>query len=167
MYLFREILVVFLQKHSQELTRWFSGKISTISFEYICQKNFQLSSNKFTLHENISNILKEHVQKDIILRTTSFWPHRDDFTIMIDDKIPLINFASRGEVKTTILWLKKFEIMFIEKYTLRKPILIIDDLLSELDREHKNLFLWALDWYQTFISEIYTHTDNTDSLISL
>lgn len=44
--------------------------------------------------------------------------------------------------------------IFIEKKTWKKPILIIDDLLSELDNNHKNILLEKINYYQSFISNI-------------
>lgn len=58
-----------------------------------------------------------------------------------------------------ILWLKLLEWIFIEKMTKKKPILLIDDLLSELDNNHKNMLLKKIEYYQTFISSI-TKPDN-------
>jgi recombinational DNA repair ATPase RecF len=46
------------------------------------------------------------------------------------------------------------EIDFIEKYKKQKPILLIDDLLSELDKEHKDLLLEKIENYQSFITSI-------------
>ena len=50
--------------------------------------------------------------------------------------------------------------IFIEKKTWKKPILIIDDLLSELDNNHKNILLDKIIYYQSFISNIVEDPDS-------
>ena len=87
------------------------------------------------------------------MKKTHIWPHIDDFDIIIDN-ISLTKFASRWETKSIIIWLKLLEVSFIEKLTWKKPILLIDDLLSEIDEIHKNLLLENIDWNQVVIASI-------------
>jgi len=88
------------------------------------------------------------------------------FDILVDN-VSLKEFASRWEVKSVIIWLKLLEIKFIEKYRDKKPILLIDDLLSELDKKHKNLLLENIKWYQVFISSIKNDYEKDVNIISL
>ncbi|MGB2111202.1 MAG: hypothetical protein ACPHY8_05145 [Patescibacteria group bacterium] len=53
-----------------------------------------------------------------------------------------------------IIWLKMLETVFVEKRDNKKPILLIDDLMSELDESHKQMLTKKLKYYQTFISSI-------------
>jgi len=163
-YEYRYKIIHFLKENSWNLINSFIWKIEKLDFEYISKVG---NENFNSLHKKIKNYLEENLQKDIILKTTSIWPHRDDFNLIIDDNINLIDFASRWETKTIILWLKKIEIKFIEQETKRKPILIVDDLLSELDHKHKNLFLDNITWYQTFITGITLNTEKSDNIIKL
>ncbi len=168
-YEYREKIINFLKENSAKLINSFWWKIEKIEFSYISKIN-NLSTKGFNPlnYENIiEKYLKENLQKDIILKTTTIWPHRDDFDLIIDWNISLIDFASRWEIKTTILWLKKLEIQFIEEKTARKPILIIDDLLSELDEKHKNIFINSIEWYQTFISWIRLEVERKWNIIEL
>ncbi|MDQ7008735.1 MAG: DNA replication and repair protein RecF [Candidatus Gracilibacteria bacterium] len=149
-YKYRKIIINFLINNSMKLTSSFNGKIKKIEFNYISKiDNLDVNIEKY-----LQKYLKENLEKEIILRTTTIGPHRDDFELIIDGKTNLVDFASRGETKTTILGLKNLEIQFIEEKTNRKPILIIDDLLSELDENHKNIFINSIEGYQTFISGI-------------
>jgi DNA replication and repair protein RecF len=66
----------------------------------------------------------------------------------------LINFASRWETKSIILALKFLEIEYIKSKTNKKPILIIDDLISELDEKHIDLLIKEIKNYQSIISNI-------------
>lgn len=148
-YEYRKKIILYLEENSQNLKKWFNGKVSSATFHYI--SNITLEKN---ISRQISDYLVTNLDRDIILKSTNIWPHRDDFNIILNDNINLVDFASRWEVKTTILWLKNIEISFIEKHTWRKPILIIDDLLSELDKTHKDFLIESINWYQTFISSI-------------
>jgi len=165
-YKYRKILIRFLKENSNNLVSSFNWKIKKIDFNYISKINFSNSSEE-DIENKIKKYLEENLQKDIILKTTNIWPHRDDFNLILDWNTDLVDFASRWETKTVILWLKNLEIKFIEEQTNRKPILIIDDLLSELDENHKNIFINSIDWYQTFISWIRLEVERDGSLIEL
>lgn len=168
-YKYRYILIKFLINNSHRLVKSFSWKIDKIDFTNLSKINF-LDWDKFDIikvWDEINNYLEKNIQKEIILKTTTVWPHRDDFNFILNDNFNLIDFASRWETKTIILELKNLEIKFIEEKTSRKPILIVDDLLSELDKKHKDLFLNDIDWYQTFITWIRLDIEWKENLINL
>lgn len=175
-YEYREKIITFLKNNSQKLISSFNWKIEKIDFNYISKVEKlniishplgALFNTKESIEQDIKKYLQENLQKDIILKTTSIWPHRDDFNLLINWNINLSDFASRWETKTTILELKNLEIQFIEQQTKRKPILIIDDLLSELDEKHKDIFINSIEWYQTFISGIRLEVKREGKIIEL
>lgn len=138
-YNYRIKLIHFLQEQQQSLSQYFFWKVETTLFSY-CTKT-DLENPKVYLETYIRN----NREKEIILRKTLAWPHLDDFDILVDST-PLIHFASRGEVKSVLLWLKFLETNFIERYSEKKDIVfLIDDLLSELDLVHREL-LWNHIW---------------------
>ncbi len=161
-YDFRKEIISVFSENVPDISNWFLWKINTLSFHYISNLKFNED-----IASQIEKYLMKNIQRDIILKSTSIGPHRDDFSILINNKTHLVDFASRWEVKTLILGLKKIEIQFIEKITQRKPILIVDDLLSELDSEHKNFFMKNLHWYQTFISSINLEKEYANTTIVL
>lgn len=144
----RKQLVDFLSENIWELQKYFFGKIDTIDFVYSSKIDIQDIS--ISLWESIS----ENREKEILARRTCIWPHLDDFDILVDD-IPLIHFASRWEVKSSILALKFLETRFIEIHSEKTDIVfLIDDLLSELDTQHRNM-LWKHVWdRQCIVSSI-------------
>lgn len=146
-YEYRFILIDFLQKHMNKSKEYFLWKIINIDFLY--QSKIELDNIKNCM----TKYLEKNIDRDIILATTNIWPHVDDFDIIVDDK-RLIEYASRWETKSIIIWLKLLETAFIEKITNKKPILLIDDLLSELDETHKNILINKIKYYQTFITSI-------------
>lgn len=147
-YSYKFKFINFLEESIINTKEYFSWKIEKIEFKY----KTKIEKN------NIENSIREYVNKnfdrDIILWRTHIWPHVDDFDIETD-WISLIHYASRWETKSVIIYLKLLEWIFIEKKTNKKPILIIDDLLSELDESHKDMLIKKINYYQTFISNIF------------
>ena len=95
--------------------------------------------------------LKESYEQDVARHTTHFGPHRDDFKIYIDDE-PIKKYGSRGECRTAVLALKLVELEFLTSLTGQKPLLLLDDVLSELDHgRQKHLVEIILD-HQTVLT---------------
>lgn len=82
---------------------------------------------------------------------TSSGPHRDDLQFTFDDHIAS-ETASRGEVRTTLLALKIIELTIIEKSRQQTPMLLLDDVFSELDGKRRHALTEQLSNYQTFIT---------------
>ena len=84
-------------------------------------------------------------------KTTLVGPHRDDFEILMDG-YDISEFGSRGQQRSAILSLKIAEINFIEKKVGEKPVLLLDDIFSELDDEHRKEVIRLIDFQQTIIT---------------
>ena len=76
--------------------------------------------------------LHMHVDRDKMLGNTSVGPHRHDVLFALNNSPALTN-ASRGEVRTIVLALKFLEVDIIEQLTGLKPLILLDDVFSELD----------------------------------
>ena len=146
-YKYRFKIINFLKESITTTLEYFSWKATNIELNYITKVN------ENNIENDLSKYLEKNLDRDIILWRTAIWPHIDDFEIIVD-WFQLSHFASRWETKSVIIWLKLLEWIFIEKMTKKKPILLIDDLLSELDENHKNMLLKKIEYYQTFISSI-------------
>ncbi|MBI4137404.1 DNA replication/repair protein RecF [Candidatus Roizmanbacteria bacterium] len=83
-------------------------------------------------------------------------PHRDDISIYKgaapNDSQQLKKYGSRGEQRLGVLWLKLAEVFFLEKIAGVTPLLLLDDILSELDARHKKLVLDSIDHQQTIVT---------------
>lgn len=90
-------------------------------------------------------------QKDLYTKTTSVGPHRDDLSF-ISGNMDLRKYGSRGQQRTGALSLKLTEIRIVEEKTGEKPILLLDDVLSELDRNRQNFLLEHIKGIQTIIT---------------
>lgn len=82
---------------------------------------------------------------------TLIGPHRDDFSIEFN-KHDISSYGSRGQKRTTVLSLKLCELDFITKVLGKRPILLLDDIFSELDENHKNAVTNIIDLQQTIIT---------------
>ncbi len=90
-------------------------------------------------------------EKDIKLKQTTVGPHRDDFSFLIGD-VDIRKFGSQGQQRTAALSLKLSEIELVKKLTKDTPILLLDDVLSELDSNRQNYLLSSIKDIQTIIT---------------
>ena len=89
--------------------------------------------------------------KDLKLCSTSVGPHRDDMSFEIND-IDIRKYGSQGQQRTSALSLKLSEIELVKKVIHDKPVLLLDDVLSELDSNRQNYLLNSINDVQTIIT---------------
>lgn len=90
-------------------------------------------------------------------------PHRDDLFILIDKDKELKSFGSRGQQRLGVLQLKLLELDYLRQKTDQEPLLLLDDVFSELDEDHILLILGIRDSQQTIITT--THEEFIPSKI--
>ena len=90
-------------------------------------------------------------ERDIKLKQTTVGPHRDDFSFMVGN-IDIRRFGSQGQQRTAALSLKLSEIELVRKLTKDNPVLLLDDVLSELDSNRQNYLLSTIGEIQTIIT---------------
>ena len=95
--------------------------------------------------------LKVSQEKDIKLKMTSAGPHRDDFCFMVNG-VDIRKYGSQGQQRTAALSLKLAEIELVKKVTGDHPVLLLDDVLSELDSHRQNYLLNNIGDIQTIIT---------------
>lgn len=95
--------------------------------------------------------LKISQEKDIKLKMTSVGPHRDDFCFMVNG-VDIRKYGSQGQQRTAALSLKLAEIELVKKLTGDSPVLLLDDVLSELDSHRQNYLLNNIGEIQTMIT---------------
>lgn len=101
--------------------------------------------------EQFEQELKRTQEKDLKAGLTTTGPHRDDLLFSIDD-IDLRKFGSQGQQRTSALSLKLSEIELVKKVTKEPPVLLLDDVLSELDSSRQNHLLNSIKDIQTIIT---------------
>ena len=95
--------------------------------------------------------------KDIKLKQTTVGPHRDDISFMVkkageEKEIDIRKYGSQGQQRTAALALKLSEIELVRKVTKDTPVLLLDDVLSELDSNRQNYLLNSIGDIQTIIT---------------
>lgn len=96
--------------------------------------------------------LIESLQKDLLYKTTTVGPHRDDFIILLNGK-NIRSFGSQGQQRVASISLKLCELDILRKRIKKDPILLLDDVFSELDIERRKLLVKAVsDRFQTFVT---------------
>jgi len=141
--------------------------ISAKREELINVINFKgdLNNTKFEITYDRSSIsegrLKQYAEEEIAAATTLVGPHRDDFLFRIQvnkkETRDLAIYGSRGEQRIGILWLKLRELAFVEETTNEKPTLLLDDILSELDHQHRKIVVELAKGQQTVITTADEH----------
>ena len=120
----------------------------------------QLSGEKESLHisyepnvtvDMFEDTLRKSRPSDLKQRTTLTGPHRDDLSFIIND-IDIRRFGSQGQQRTAALSLKLAEIELVKKIVNDYPILLLDDVLSELDGSRQNHLLSGINHIQTMIT---------------
>lgn len=151
----RQEVLVALQKDISSQYRMLGGDDSV-------HLTYQSSvTNQANLYGNrLLQFFGTSLMRDAIVGHTSFGPHRDDIEIRLADQHAKER-ASRGEIRTIVLALKLLEAELLhKKYTESnvRPVLLFDDVLSELDLHHQAQILSGFKDYQVFITTTDAHT---------
>ena len=101
--------------------------------------------------DNLEEKLRLNQDKDIYLKQTTVGPHRDDISFIVND-IDIRKFGSQGQQRTAALSLKLSEIELVKKSIKDTPVLLLDDVLSELDSNRQNYLLNSIGDIQTIIT---------------
>lgn len=115
------------------------------------KENLEIYYHKNCEEEELYQKILENREKDIKYKTTSVGPHRDDILFFNGDMNIRI-YGSQGQKRTVALSLKLAEIELVKELINDTPVLLLDDVLSELDSNRQNHLLQSLDNIQTIIT---------------
>ena len=138
----RQDFLELLNSKIEEVYFEISGVKDEIKIDYLGEK---VSKNE------ILAILSENIERDKILGYTNFGPHKHDIQFIFNKK-PAQNVASRGENRSLVLALKFIETDILADLTSKRPIVLLDDVFSELDDERQKLLTKHFSKYQTIIT---------------
>ncbi len=143
----------FLNEFAQESHRQISAKNEKLVISYACSVNgVDETTSTEEIYQKILDVYQSSEEKEIKLGTTLVGPHRDDLVFTIDGKDAHL-YGSQGQQRTVVLSLKLAEIQLFEKITHEYPILLLDDVMSELDKTRQNALLNFIHGKtQTFIT---------------
>jgi DNA replication and repair protein RecF len=136
----RKKFVDFLSRHITKTYVDIAGKNQLIEIAY-----------KTNISPSYRQKMEERREVDIIQAKTTIGPHRDDLEFYLNSH-EIKASASRGEFRSLLLALKILEIKYIEENLDKKPILLLDDVFSELDPQRQEHLLDTAANYQTLIT---------------
>ena len=142
---YRLELIDVMNKSSEGIYSELSNIKSKVQF------NYSTKINTKNYASDLLNKLENNIDTDFERGFTSSGPHRDDFDLLLNGHLAS-ETASRGEMRTLMLVCKVLETRIVEKYRDKKPILLFDDVFSELDGNRRKNLTNFLSPYQTFIT---------------
>lgn len=160
----RQDLVNRFAERANGLYGLLSGKSNKIELTYSTQfpgDNYETA----LLHK-----LESSLELDILRGFTASGPHRDDLKVTIDGH-EVTESASRGETRTLVLALKILELQLLEEVRETRPLLLLDDVFSELDTTRRQALTRFVADYQTFITttdaDVVVHHFTSSNIIPL
>ncbi len=128
--------------------------------EIISNIHKKLTGNRESIHliyepssgdMSLDEAIKKYRERDLRFKNTSVGPHRDDICFMVGDK-DLRKYGSQGQQRTAALSLKLSEIELVKKKIHDTPVLLLDDVLSELDQHRQTYLLEEIHDIQTLLT---------------
>lgn len=115
------------------------------------KEHLELKYEPSVKKEELANAVFRSRDKDIRQKTTLVGPHRDDLSFMVNN-VDIRKYGSQGQQRTAALSLKLAEIELVKQLVKDYPVLLLDDVLSELDSSRQNQLLAGIDHIQTMIT---------------
>lgn len=136
-----------------EIIAYFSKKIN-LKYQKLSASNDKIEIEYKNPPRSVPEyllLLKESYTKDLEKGVTHIGPHRDSLKILLNGE-DMKKFSSRGELRTAVLAMKLIELELIAEFTGQKPILLLDDVFSELDHAHREHLISAILDHQSFVT---------------
>lgn len=155
-----------LNKYSAKIHSDITSGKEKIEFKYISTiKDLE------SIKENFYSLLEKNRSRDCERGITSIGPHRDDFTVLIND-IDTKSYGSQGQQRTAVLTIKFSSLKIIKELTGEHPVLLLDDVLSELDFSRKKYILSTIGDIQTIITctgieDLYEYLDDKSKVFKV
>ena len=143
----RKSFIEKLKVPAKEALKYISSSKDDLEVEYVGVKGTSAEEIK----EELLKSLKFNLERDIELGYTSVGPHRDDIYFGLNGK-DARNFASQGQQRSIVLALKFAELEIFEKELGEEPVLVLDDVFSELDTTRQRRLYEKMSKYQTIIT---------------
>ncbi len=115
------------------------------------KENLEIKYKPNVLISEFKEKLEKSIDKDILYTTTSYGPHKDDILFFINN-INVRDFGSQGQQRTASLSTKLAEINLIEDEKAVLPVLLLDDVLSELDKDRQKFLIKNIKKLQVIIT---------------
>lgn len=150
-YILRRDFIKKITSISSEMHKNLTNNLEDLSIKYKNQLNINDEDTVNTVYERFIEKLKSGHNHDIETRTTRYGIHKDDLLICING-LDIRLYGSQGQQRTASISLKLSEIELIKNEVGEYPILLLDDIFSELDETRQKLLVDNLDKVQIFIT---------------
>jgi DNA replication and repair protein RecF len=132
------------------------------------KENIRVSYDKSGGEVPLEDAVKRNRERDLRTKSTTIGPHRDDMCFMLGD-MDIRKFGSQGQQRTAALSLKLSEIELVKGIIKDTPILLLDDVLSELDQKRQEYLLESIHDIQALITctgldDFVNHRLDTDKI---
>lgn len=144
----RENFINQILPYSVKAHHFISGGKEELALVYKCGCGCPLDEN---FEKNMDKLLKKNLEKDFKFGYTTIGVHRDDIDIFLNE-VEVKSFGSQGQQRTVALSMKLAELENMKNLTGEYPILLLDDVFSELDIERQTRLLKFVGRTQTFIT---------------
>lgn len=116
---------------------------------------WQKTDNHLSLEYDFSGIsearLAQYKEEEVAAGYTLVGPHKDELVFNLKER-NLAVYGSRGEQRMAVLWLKMAELQFVESKLRERPVLLLDDIFSELDQSHRRMVVKLTAKQQTIMT---------------
>lgn len=128
-----------------------SGEQEELEITYLCTAKAEESDRFEIIRDKLKNAFQASRHEDYHTGYTSVGPHRDDLEIKING-ISARRFASQGQQRSAVLSMKLSEAELLYQKNGERPVILLDDVLSELDHKRQNFLLNKVEDYQVFVT---------------
>lgn len=142
-------LIMELQNEIQGIYNQLASAAGTVELMYQAEAGIDPLDGSYS--STLLTLLERTIDKDRLRGFTANGPHRHDMQVILNGH-PAALSASRGETRTLLLALKILELKLIERVRDKKPLLLLDDVFSELDGARRKSLTQFLQPYQSFIT---------------
>ncbi len=136
-----------LQRYYQKISKG----VDTLSVDYVA--NLSAAMNAASLSAELFSKLERASSQDVLIGFTRHGPHKDDWQIKLNGQ-NAAHSASRGEIRSIILSLKLFEFWNLEKIFATEPVILLDDVMSELDATRRQELLSFFNPAQVIVTGV-------------
>lgn len=160
---YRALYIERLKETAKRIYSEISDDKRELIIKYKTAFEIENCESKKEIKEKFQEELLKEKENEILRKVTLVGPHKDDIEFLLDDKNSKI-YASQGQQRTIILSLKLSEVLFIKELTGISPVILLDDILSELDSERQKRLFKYLNDFQTIITVTDAHKINPQAV---
>ncbi len=154
-----------LEAMAAEALSTLSGQREALNIGYRCSSGLNPQDDVGQLYEQYLKKLERCEEDDLFRGSSAHGPHRDDLELSLN-QLPVKMYGSQGQQRSFVLALKMAELALIHEVCGEKPVLLLDDVMSELDEHRRKSLFEVVSGHQVFITctdrhQLFLHKENT------